>query len=260
MSTPLPRVYRAEPWATGPAQVYDRLAQAMLECSPLALPGALLLDAGSGTGAVAAAASAAGARVVATDVALDMLRHDRDRRPPGVAADILALPLPDGCVDVAAAAFVLNHVDDPAAALRELGRVVRPGGAVLATTFAHRTDDVLKRDVDVVLAAHGYRPPPWYRRMKDELEPPVSRPELLAAVADHAGTGRSRVVELEIGMGTLDDRALAGFRLGAPAVAAYLDTLDGAERDQLWAEAEHAAAANAPYTVRMLVLSITRVA
>jgi SAM-dependent methyltransferase len=174
-----------------------------------------------------------------------------------VAADILALPLRDGCVDVAATAFVINHLADPSAALRELGRVVRPGGAVLAATFAARSVDPLKQRVDAVLAAHGYRPPPWYRRMKDELEPPTARPELLAEVARRAGFGSASVEEVEVGMGMLDARALAGFRLGAPAAAAFLDSLDESQRDRVWAEAERAAETARPYVARMLVLSTT---
>jgi SAM-dependent methyltransferase len=257
VSAPLPRVYRAEPWAGGPAHVYDRLAAALLERCPRPLRGALVLDAGAGTGAVSAAATAAGARVLATDIALDMLRFDRARRPRGVAADVLALPLRDGCVDVAATAFVLNHLADPVAALRELARVVRTGGAVLAATFAARSVDPLKSAVDAVLAAHGYQPPPWYRRMKDELEPPTARPELLAEVARRAGFGSACVEEVEVALGMLDARALAGFRLGAPAAAAFLDTLDEQRRDRIWAEAESAAEVAQPYVARMLVLSTT---
>ncbi len=256
-AAPLPRVYRAEPWAHGPARVYERLAVTLLERCPLPLPGALLLDAGTGTGAVSAAAVAAGARVLASDVALDMLCFDRARRPPGLAADILALPLRDGCVDVAATAFVLNHLADPAAALRELARVVRPGGAVLAATFAARSDDALKREVDRVLAAHGYRPPPWYRRLKDELEPPTARSELLRAVAAGAGLRSPRVEEVEVGLEMMDARALAGYRLGAPAVAGFLDTLDQPRRERIRAEAERAAKPAHPYVARMLVLSTT---
>jgi ubiquinone/menaquinone biosynthesis C-methylase UbiE len=257
VSTPLPRVYRAEPWAGGPGRVYDRLAVALLGRCPLPLRGALLLDAGAGTGAVSAAATAAGARVLATDVAVDMLRFNGARRPKAVAADILALPLRDGCVDVAATAFVLNHLADPAAALRELGRVVRRGGAVLAATFAARPVDTLKQNVDAVLTAHGYRPPAWYRRMKDELEPLTARPELLRELARLAGFRSACVEEVEVGLGMLDARALAGFRLGAPAAAGFLDPLQEEQRDRVWAEAERAARAAQPYVARMLVLSTT---
>ena len=256
-AAPLPRVYRGDPWAEGPAAVYDRLAAELLARSPVALGGALVLDAGAGTGAVSTAARAAGAHVIATDVALDMLRHHRAARPPALAADVLALPLRDGCVDVAATAFVLNHLGDPAAALRELGRVVRPGGAVLAATFAARSEDALKSGVEGVLVAHGYRPPPWYRRLKDELEPATARPALLEEVARSAGVGRASVEEVEVGLGMLDARALAAYRLGAPATAAFLDTLTPADRDRVWEEAADAAETARPYVARMLALSIS---
>ena len=42
----------------------------------------------------------------------------------------------DDAVDNVVAAFVLNHLSDPMPALRELTRVTRPGGAVLATVYA----------------------------------------------------------------------------------------------------------------------------
>jgi SAM-dependent methyltransferase len=250
-------VYRAEPWANGPARVYARLAEALLARCPLPLRGALLLDAGAGTGAVSAAAVAAGARVVAADVALDMLLHERGRRPPAAAADVLALPLRDGCVDVAAGAFLLNHLADPGAALDELGRVVRPGGAVLAATFAARSSDALKSGVDAVLDTHGYRPPLWYRRLKGELEPLTATAGRLAAVARRAGMRDARVEEVEVELGTLGPGELAAYRLGMPAVSGFLESLDPDRRTRVWEEARRAAGAAQPYVVRMLVLSIT---
>jgi SAM-dependent methyltransferase len=256
-ATPLHRVYRAEPWANGPARVYARLAAALLARCPLPLRGALLLDAGAGTGAVSAAAVAAGARVVATDAALDMLLHDRGRRPPAAAADVLALPLRDGCVDVAAGAFLLNHLADPGAALAELARVVRPGGAVLAATFAARSSDTLKSGVDAVLDAHGYRPPPWYRRLKGELEPLTATVERLAAVAGRAGLHGARVEEVEVGLGALGPGELAAYRLGMPAVSGFLESLDTGRRARVWDEAAWAAEAARPYVARMLALSMT---
>ena len=45
-----------------------------------------------------------------------------------------AIPVPDGSFDVAVCLQVLEHVPDPAAAVRELRRVVRPGGRVLLST------------------------------------------------------------------------------------------------------------------------------
>ena len=57
--------------------------------------------------------------------------------PPDVAfhaADLRRAPLPDACVDVAAAVEVIEHLENPRAFVRELARIVRPGGWVVITT------------------------------------------------------------------------------------------------------------------------------
>jgi SAM-dependent methyltransferase len=64
----------AEAWAAGPAQVYARLGEAMLDDSPVPLANAAVLDVGAGTAVVAEAARRRGARrVVASDIAARML-------------------------------------------------------------------------------------------------------------------------------------------------------------------------------------------
>jgi SAM-dependent methyltransferase len=55
---------------------------------------------------------------------------------PEVVGDVQALPLADGSVDAALAMHMLYHVPDITAAARELRRVVRPGGVLLASTNA----------------------------------------------------------------------------------------------------------------------------
>ncbi|HWS31489.1 MAG TPA: class I SAM-dependent methyltransferase [Actinoplanes sp.] len=101
--------------------------------------GTRLLDAGSGTGTIAALAVERGAKVTAVDAEPSMLDLLRDRLP---AADIRHavlpdLPFPDGAFDAAVANFVINHVGDPLAALHELRRVVRPGGRVAVTIWPY---------------------------------------------------------------------------------------------------------------------------
>ena len=54
-------------------------------------------------------------------------------RTSAVQSDALALPLPENSVDVAFAVAVLGETPDPVAALKELGRVVRPGGRIVVT-------------------------------------------------------------------------------------------------------------------------------
>jgi ubiquinone/menaquinone biosynthesis C-methylase UbiE len=55
---------------------------------------------------------------------------------PEVVGDIQELPLADGSVDAALAMHMLYHVPDIALAARELRRVVRPGGVLMASTNA----------------------------------------------------------------------------------------------------------------------------
>jgi ubiquinone/menaquinone biosynthesis C-methylase UbiE len=99
-----------------------------------------VLDVGTGTGFVAAGLAPRVARVVAVDhspAMLEMANHNL--RELGIAnvalrdADIGRLPLPADSVDAAVANMVLHHVEDPAAVLREMVRVTRPGGWVAVT-------------------------------------------------------------------------------------------------------------------------------
>src|SRR5690606_37450976 len=66
-----------------------------------------------------------------TEEALDVGRAELERRGVGatyVLGDVHALDLPDDSFDVVHAHQVLQHVADPVLALREMGRVCRPGG------------------------------------------------------------------------------------------------------------------------------------
>jgi SAM-dependent methyltransferase len=75
---------------------------------------------------------------IGLDLSAGMLRSLEDLRQSGglslVQADAQRLPLPDQCVDVAMAMHMLYHVPDIQAAIRELRRITKPGGTVLAST------------------------------------------------------------------------------------------------------------------------------
>jgi SAM-dependent methyltransferase len=96
------------------------------------------LDLGCGTGALTQTilARAMPRSIVAVDQSADFVAHaraatsDAQVRMRFEVADAQKLPLPDASVDVAASALVLNFVPDKIAALRELQRVVRPGGLI----------------------------------------------------------------------------------------------------------------------------------
>ncbi len=113
-------------------------------------PGMRLLDLGCGGGRHAFAAWRAGAVVVALDASFPELVDVRavaggmldagelaDGAPGGaVQGDALALPFPDGSFDRIVVSEVLEHIWQDQAALAELARVLRPGGAIAVTVPA----------------------------------------------------------------------------------------------------------------------------
>jgi demethylmenaquinone methyltransferase/2-methoxy-6-polyprenyl-1,4-benzoquinol methylase len=102
--------------------------------------GRLVVDACCGTGDLSLELERAGARVVGVDFTPQMLvravQKGGDRAVGFVAGDALALPLPDGSAAAATIAFGLRNVADRAGGLRELARVVRPGGTVIVLEFS----------------------------------------------------------------------------------------------------------------------------
>ncbi|MFV0126549.1 class I SAM-dependent methyltransferase [Streptomyces sp. HMX112] len=98
-------------------------------------PGDRVLDAGCGTGrAVPPLREAVGAQgaVVGVDLTAAMIaaavRAGRDADGAFLLADVARLPLRDGVLDAVFAAGLVSHLPRPADGLRELARVVRPGG------------------------------------------------------------------------------------------------------------------------------------
>ena len=104
-------------------------------------PGERILDLAAGTGTSSVPFSAAGALVVPTDFSLGMLRVGKRRQPflPFVAGDGMRLPFRDEAFDAATISFGLRNIHDRMAGLRELLRVVRPGGRLVVCEFSHPT-------------------------------------------------------------------------------------------------------------------------
>ena len=108
--------------------------------------GERVLDVATGTGLVAEAlVRRYGCTVVGVDQSPEMLAAAQARlaaapalrpRVTLVAGEAERLPFADGEFDHLTFTYLLRYVDDPAATLRELARVVRPGGRVASLEFA----------------------------------------------------------------------------------------------------------------------------
>jgi demethylmenaquinone methyltransferase/2-methoxy-6-polyprenyl-1,4-benzoquinol methylase len=102
-------------------------------------PGDTVLDVATGTGAVALElVRRKGCRVVGLDQSAEMLAEARRRLPPEVKlvqGDAEEPAFPDASFDGLTFTYLLRYVDDPAATLARLARVVRPGGSIAGLEF-----------------------------------------------------------------------------------------------------------------------------
>jgi demethylmenaquinone methyltransferase / 2-methoxy-6-polyprenyl-1,4-benzoquinol methylase len=114
-------------------------------------PNARVLDLATGTGDIAFAAAASGARVVGLDITHRMIELAKarvarscqsvdDRSPEGsalhfVVGDMLALPFPAASFDIVTTGYGLRNVPDLIAAIDEIGRVLASGGQLLSLDF-----------------------------------------------------------------------------------------------------------------------------
>jgi demethylmenaquinone methyltransferase / 2-methoxy-6-polyprenyl-1,4-benzoquinol methylase len=122
------------------APVYDAMNHAMtagldrrwrrLTAQAVVTPRARVLDACCGTGGLALAAHKAGGTVTGLDFSGRMLERARRKSAEieWVVGDLLELPFEDESFDAVTVGFGVRNVDDLARALRELRRVLRPGG------------------------------------------------------------------------------------------------------------------------------------
>jgi SAM-dependent methyltransferase len=108
------------------------------------VPEGRVLNAGAGAGSLTASLLAHGYRVTSVDMSDPFLEQLRaitaahgDRESDVQWADLTQLPFPDGSFDGVVCGEVLEHIDDDRAALRELCRVLRPGGVLVATVPAN---------------------------------------------------------------------------------------------------------------------------
>jgi demethylmenaquinone methyltransferase/2-methoxy-6-polyprenyl-1,4-benzoquinol methylase len=100
-------------------------------------PGTRALDVATGTGDLAIELASRGGDVVGSDFSEGMLARARTKAP-GLTweqADAMALPYPDDEFDAATVGFGARNFGDLPQGLREMARVVRPGGRVVILEF-----------------------------------------------------------------------------------------------------------------------------
>jgi demethylmenaquinone methyltransferase / 2-methoxy-6-polyprenyl-1,4-benzoquinol methylase len=119
---------------------WRRFLVSRIDCGP----DGSVLDVATGTAAVAIElVTQKGCRVVGLDQSPEMLEGARARIEAAGFADRItlveggaeALPFPDGAFDALTFTYLIRYVEDPAATLAELARVVRPGGIMAGLEF-----------------------------------------------------------------------------------------------------------------------------
>ncbi len=141
-----------EPGTPAFFQIFDRMREAP-ECEPwefsnrihgyVQAAGKRVLDVGCGNGYVLAQYARHGAEVCGVDLTETALKLSRRRfELAGLEGDFRLtdgdhLPYPDGYFDVVCSMGVLHHIDDPRPMIREIWRVLRPGGRIILMLY-HR--------------------------------------------------------------------------------------------------------------------------
>ncbi len=183
-----------------------------------AVPGSLVLDVAAGTGLVSRdLAARLRANVVSLDPSEPMLRAGIPANEAAGLAERIhpvlgraeMLPFADGTFDALTFTYLVRYVDDPAATIRELARVVRPGGSIASLEFHVPQQPMLRAGwfayTRGVLPVLGSFVSPQWRRTGNFLGPSISRLEDRAPLPEQvrwwqeAGVRHVRSRELTLG-------------------------------------------------------------
>lgn len=160
---------RAGAWDELRTSVYGKVVN--LRALLLLLPQEwTVADLGCGTGELAAALAVHARRVIGVDQSSGMLRVARTRTEglPNVElheADLASLPVDSGRCDAAILSLVLGYLPDPAPALHEAARILRPGGRLAILDAAWYLDEDLRRSLGQSRA--GFEPKELERLVVD---------------------------------------------------------------------------------------------
>jgi SAM-dependent methyltransferase len=161
-------------------------------------PSDLVLDLAAGTGDVAEAVAARGARVIATDLSPVMVEAARRRGIAGAehrVMDMQAIELADASVDAVVSRFGYMLVPDAALALRETRRVLKPGGRLAFATWAPAQRNPWATAYGPVLIERGLQEPP---KPGEPGQFALGDPDLIDALVRPAGFEQVSVEEVAV--------------------------------------------------------------
>ena len=157
-----------------------------------------VLDLASGTGDTTAALAGRMRRVISTDLSPVMVEAARRRAIPGVehrVLDMQALDLSDASVDAVVCRFGFMLVPDPALALREARRVLRPGGRLAFATWAPAKRNPWATAYGPVLLERGLQEPP---KPGEPGQFALGEPELIDRLVRSAAFAEVAVAEVPV--------------------------------------------------------------
>lgn len=141
----------APEWEELRKNYYDESIKNKLLDMKLLKKGMTIIDLGAGDGYISRAAAKLVKKVLAVDISAEMLKELRKKaRESGISnietieSDGQDIPVDNASVDMLCASMYLHHIEDPAMGVKEMSRVLKPGGSVFLADYREHTDKAMK--------------------------------------------------------------------------------------------------------------------
>lgn len=136
---------------------YDSAVKNRLLSSEMLSKELTIVDIGCGDGYITMAAAPLVGKVIAVDISAAMLRLLAKKADENgitnietLESDAQDIPLADSSVDLVCASMYLHHIEDPQLAVKEMSRILKPGGKVfIAELFEHRNQEFIEKMHDL---------------------------------------------------------------------------------------------------------------